>query len=66
MAIDNEVKELLQKVMDNPDMIDKLNLFLKTKNGIQVRYKFDRQHMERQKQKEELRRLKEEEKKQKK
>lgn len=62
MAIDNEVKELLQKVMDNPDMIDKMNLFLRTTGGIQIRYKFDRQHIEKQKQKEELKKLKEQDK----
>lgn len=42
MAIENELRELINIIMEYPDEIEKLNLFVKLKNGTIFKYKVDR------------------------
>ena len=42
MGIQNEVKDFFDMISQHPDQIDKLNLFVRLKNGTIFNYKMDR------------------------
>lgn len=58
MAINDDLKEMMKMILEHPDEIERLNFFLKLKNGTTINYKVDRKREEKLVEKERIRREK--------
>lgn len=58
MAINDELREMMNMILEHPDEIERLNFFLKLKNGTTINYKVDRRREEKLLEKEQQRQKK--------
>lgn len=58
MAINDDLKEMMKMILEHPDEIERLNFFLKLKNGTTINYKVDRKREEKLVEKERIRQQK--------
>ena len=42
MSMDNELKQMLNLVLEHNEQIEKLNLYIRMKNGTKLKYKIDK------------------------